>query len=81
MIRDGDDPQQIEEVLRIAEALARAQEAEIHRMRAAGLDVKQAETLLSAYREALRLAAEHRQRLKEAVATETVRLAVAPSKR
>ena len=56
MIRDGDDPQQIEEFLRITEGLARAQEAEINRMRAAGLDVKRAEALLSAYKEALRLA-------------------------
>jgi hypothetical protein len=65
MIRDSEDLQGIEEVLRIAKALARSQEADINRMREAGLDIKQAEALLSAYREALRLAAEQHRRLSE----------------
>jgi hypothetical protein len=62
MIRDGED---LEEIIRIAEALARAQEAEINRMQEVGLDVKHAEALLSAYREALRLATEHHRTSKE----------------
>ena len=65
MIRDGYDLGEIEEFLRMAKALARAQETEIRRMRQMELDVKQAEGLLSAYREALRIAGEHHQRLKE----------------
>ena len=81
MIRDDDDPEQINEVLRIAQALAHAQEAEIKRMRAAGLDVKQAEALLSAYREALRLAAEHNRRLKDRLETRPVQLPATASKR
>jgi hypothetical protein len=64
MIRDDQDLQEIEEFLRIAESLACAQEVEIHRMRQAELDVKHAEGLLSAYREALRLAQERHQALK-----------------
>ncbi len=36
--------------------LVRAQEAEVERMRLAGLDVSRAETLLRAYREGARLA-------------------------
>jgi hypothetical protein len=66
MSRDDQGLGEIEEVVRIAEALANAQEAEIGRLRARGVDVKHAEALLAAYREALRLAAErHRTLLKE----------------
>lgn len=57
--------QDSEEIVRLAEALADAQEAEIGRMRQACLDVKHTETLLSAYREVLRVAKERRQRLIE----------------
>ena len=42
-----------------ARRLIRAQEAEIARIRLAGLDVGRAETLLSAYKEGARLAEEH----------------------
>ena len=49
----------------MAEALASAQEAERTRLRAAGVDVKHAEALLSAYREAYRVAAERHRRLLE----------------
>jgi hypothetical protein len=53
------------ELLRSAEAaveeaqgLIRAQEAEVARIRSAGLDASQAETLLRAYKEGARLAEE-----------------------
>jgi hypothetical protein len=65
MIRDDENLQSLEEVVRIAQALACAQEADITRMRSGGFDVKHAEALLSAYREALRLAREHHRRLME----------------
>jgi hypothetical protein len=65
MSQDGDDLQEIEEIVRMAEALANAQEAELTRLRAVGVDVKHAEALLSAYREASRVAAERHRRLLE----------------
>jgi outer membrane protein TolC len=65
MSQDGDDLQDIEEIVRMAKALASAQEAERTRLRAAGVDVKHAEALLSAYREAYRVAAERHRRLLE----------------
>jgi predicted TIM-barrel fold metal-dependent hydrolase len=58
MIRKGEILQEMDEFLRTAESLARAQEAEIRRMQQANLDVRHAEGLLSAYREALRIARE-----------------------
>jgi hypothetical protein len=64
MIRDDEE---LEETIRIAEALAAAQKAEISRMREAGLDVSRAEALLSAYREALRLATERHRSLRDPV--------------
>lgn len=42
-----------------ARRLVRAQEAEVARMRMAGLNVSRAETLLRAYKEGARLAEEH----------------------
>jgi hypothetical protein len=42
-----------------AHRLTRAQEAEVARMRLAGLDVGRAEALLRAYKEGARLAEEH----------------------
>ena len=42
-----------------AHRLVRAQEAEVARMRLAGLDVSRAETLLRAFKEGARLAEEH----------------------
>jgi hypothetical protein len=42
-----------------ARRLIRAQEAEVARMRLAGVDVSRAETLLRAYKEGARLAEEH----------------------
>lgn len=42
-----------------AHRLIHAQEAEVVRMRGAGVDISRAETLLRAYREAARLAEEH----------------------
>jgi hypothetical protein len=65
MDRDGDDLREIEEMVRLAQALANAQEAEIRRMREAGLDVSRAEALLLAYREALRIAADRHRALLE----------------
>jgi hypothetical protein len=62
MIRDDEE---LEQTIRIAEALAAAQEAEITRMREAGLDVSRAEALLSAYREALRLPTERQRSPKD----------------
>jgi hypothetical protein len=41
-----------------ARGLIRAQEAEVARIRSAGLDARQAETLLRAYKEGARLAEE-----------------------
>lgn len=41
-----------------AHRLVRAQEAEVARMRSAGLDISRAETLLRAYKEGARLAKE-----------------------
>lgn len=78
MIRDDED---LEETIRIAEALAAAQEAEIARMRKAGLDVSRAEALLLAYREALRLATEKHRTLKERLAVHTSKLTGNASKR
>ena len=47
-----------EAALKEAHCLVRAREAEVARMRWAGLDVSHAETLLRAYKESVRLAKE-----------------------
>jgi hypothetical protein len=47
-----------EATVKEAQCLVRAQEAEVVRMRWAGLDVSHAETLLRAYKEGVRLAEE-----------------------
>jgi hypothetical protein len=59
-----------EQVLRAAQGLVRAQEAEVRRMRGAGLDTMRAESLLAAYREGVRLAIERREAI-EALARQS----------
>jgi hypothetical protein len=55
-----------EEAIRTADNLARAKQAEVERMKAAGLNTKLAEGLLEAYRVALRLTRERWEALRAA---------------
>ena len=55
------DLQAAEQALQAAQGLMRAQEAEVRRMRLAGLNPLRAEALLSAYREGVRLATKRRE--------------------
>jgi hypothetical protein len=53
------------EAVRDANGLVRHQEAEVIRMREAGLNTQQAEALLAAYRDGVRFATERRKALEE----------------
>jgi hypothetical protein len=53
-----------EQLLKIAEGLLRAQEAEVRRMRESGLNPTRAESLLFAYRAGFELALERREAIR-----------------
>ena len=58
----------VNQIIEDAASLTRAQEKEVARMRAAGLDSARAEALLEAYRWSARIAAERKQDLEVQIA-------------
>jgi hypothetical protein len=61
----------IDRLLEGAKNLTKAQEREVERLRAAGLDTRSAEGLLDAYRASVRIASERRRELEMELARRT----------
>jgi hypothetical protein len=61
----------IDRLLEGAKNLTKAQEQEVERLRAAGLDTRSAEGLLDAYRASVRIASERRRELEMELARRT----------
>lgn len=63
---DESDLAETDEAVRAALSLARAQEARVKQMRAAGLETREAEALLAAYRHGVELAVRRKSSLEAA---------------